>query len=173
MSNREDGATAAEQLLDSARRNNEDLFDSVCAQLGGDLDKLTALINESRDPLGNTALHLCCQYGSWEVLDKILDIPGDIELDPVNPQLDNNTPLHCAVSYSIEEPEHGTFIVSNLIQVGADPRVKNALNQKPIDLVHGDELDELVDILQGAELALERSHNTVQEVEDDDDEDEE
>lgn len=165
-----DGASLSEQLLDSARRNNDDLFDSVCEQLDNDHAKITNLINDSKDPLGNTALHLCCQYGSWDVLDKILDIDGDIEIDPVNTQMDNNTPLHLAVLYSLDEPEHGTFIVSNLIQVGADPRVKNSLNQKPIDLVHGDELDELVDILQGAELAHE-SNNLPQDVEDEDDED--
>ena len=65
-----------------------------------------------------------------------------------------DTPLHLAVRYSLEEPEHGTFIVSNLIEVGADPRIKNNHGQKPSDLIHGDELDDLFDLLQGAELAV-------------------
>ena len=149
----EDGASLGEQLLDASRRNNEDLFDTVISSIGsGDRDRLSRLINESHDPMGNTALHLCCQYGSWEVLDKLLDVDADIEIDNKNIR-DGDTPLHLAVRYALEEPEHGTFIVSNLIEVGADPRIKNNHGQKPIDLIHGDELDDLFDLLQGAELA--------------------
>ena len=150
----EEGASLGEQLLDASRRNNEDLFDTVIATIGNeDRNRLSKLINESHDPMGNTALHLCCQYGSWEVLDKLLDLDADIEIDNKN-KSNGDTPLHLAVRYSLEEPEHGTFIVSNLIEVGADPRIKNNHGQKPSDLIHGDELDDLFDLLQGAELAV-------------------
>ncbi|EDO15849.1 hypothetical protein Kpol_507p11 [Vanderwaltozyma polyspora DSM 70294] len=147
-----EGASLSEQLLDLSRRNNVDLLDTILETLENDPEKIAGLINTSKDPFGNTALHLCCKYGSWEVLDKILDQEGDIEIDPKN-TTDGDTPLHVTVRYSMEEPEHGTFIASNLIEVGSDPRIKNNSNQKPIDLIHGDELDDLIDLLQGAEIA--------------------
>ncbi|QLG74615.1 hypothetical protein HG535_0G04980 [Zygotorulaspora mrakii] len=146
-----EGASLAEQLLDASRRNNDDLLKTILENAGEDSQKVADLINSARDPFGNTALHLCCKYGSWEVLDDLLDQEG-IEVDPKN-NIDCDTPLHVTVRYAQEEPEHGTFIAKNLIEVGADPRVKNKKNQKPIDLIHGNELDELIDLLQGAELA--------------------
>ncbi|AJR75892.1 AQG_2a_G0018190.mRNA.1.CDS.1 [Saccharomyces cerevisiae] len=154
-----EGASLSEQLLDAARRNNLDLLETVFDSLDNDPEKIAKLINESKEPLGNTALHLCCKYGSWEVLDKILDQDGEIEIDPQN-DVDGDTPLHVTVRYSQEEPEHGTFIARNLIEVGADPRVRNYNNQKPVDLVHGDELDELIDLLQGAELAIDSTNGS-------------
>ncbi|CCE61673.1 hypothetical protein TPHA_0A05990 [Tetrapisispora phaffii CBS 4417] len=147
-----EGASLNEQLLDCARRNNEDLFNSILESLGNDTYNISELINTSRDPFGNTALHLACQYGSWEVLDKILDQEGDIEIDPQN-TTDGDTPLHVTVKYAHNEPEHGTFIAKNLIEVGADPRIRNNRNERPIDCIHGDELEELIDLLQGAEIS--------------------
>ncbi|CAI4454480.1 AIS_collapsed_G0018080.mRNA.1.CDS.1 [Saccharomyces cerevisiae] len=138
-----EGASLSEQLLDAARRNNLDFLETVFDSLDNDPEKIAKLINESKEPLGNTALHLCCKYGSWEVLDKILDQDGEIEIDPQN-DVDGDTPLHVTVRYSQEEPEHGTFIARNLIEV--------------VDLVHGDELDELIDLLQGAELAIDSTN---------------
>lgn len=173
----DEGASLGEQLLDACRRNNEDLFDTVISTIGSeDRNRLSKLINESHDPMGNTALHLCCQYGSWEVLDKLLDLDADIEIDNKNTR-DGDTPLHLAVRYSLDEPEHGTFIVLNLIEVGADPRIKNNHGQKPSDLIHGDELDNLFDLLQGAELAadnggMEGLQEQEVNVSDDDDDDE-
>lgn len=146
-----EGASFGEQLLDASRRNNVDLLKMVFEGLGDDQEKIAKLINESRDPLGDTALHLCCHYGSWEVLDEILD-QGGIEIDPQNTK-DLDTPLHVTVRYAHDEPEHGTFIARNLVEVGADPRIRNENGDKPVDLVHGDDLDELIDLLQGAELA--------------------
>ena len=146
-----EGASLGEQLLDASRRNNDDLTKTILENLGDDSSMIANLINSSKDPLGNTALHLCCKYGSWEVLDDLLDQEG-IEIDPQN-KIDGDTPLHVTVIYAHEEPEHGTFIARNLVEVGADPRLKNSHNQKPIDLIHGDELDELIDLLPGAELA--------------------
>lgn len=168
-----EGASYNEQLLDASRRNNIDLLDTIFNELGNDSSKIANLINSSRDPFGNTALHLCCKYGSWEVLDKILDLDGDIEIDPRN-NTDGDTPLHVAVKYAAEEPEHGTFLAKNLVEVGADARIKNKHNQKPIDMIHSDELDDLVDLLQGAELAVDHDVHGDEEAEliDDDDEDE-
>ncbi|CEP62982.1 ankyrin repeat-containing protein ANK1 LALA0_S06e08328g [Lachancea lanzarotensis] len=152
-----EGASLQEQLLDAARRNNVDLLETVFQELGSDEKKIADLINTSCDPMGNTGLHLCCQYGSWDVLDQILDQEGGIEIDPRN-TLDGDTPLHTAVRYTSVEPEHGTFIAQNLVQVGADPRILNKAGQKPLDLVHGPDLENLIDILQGAELAADNQH---------------
>ncbi|CCK70044.1 ankyrin repeat-containing protein ANK1 KNAG_0D02950 [Huiozyma naganishii CBS 8797] len=170
------GASLSEQLLDASRRNNDDLLEQVFKQLDNDPGKIAELINTARDPMGNTALHLCCKYGSWEVLDKILDQEGDIEIDPRN-ELDGDTPLHLAVRYAMDEPEHGTFIANNLVEVGADARIKNNNNQKPVDLIHGDELDDLFDLLQGAELARDHpgaiNEDEVELIDDDDNDDDE
>ncbi|SCU88006.1 LANO_0D00782g1_1 [Lachancea nothofagi CBS 11611] len=149
-----EGASLQEQLLDAARRNNIDLLETIFEELGSDETKIAELINSSCDPMGNSSIHLCCQYGSWEVLDRILDQEGGIEIDSRN-KIDGDTPLHAAVRYALTEPEHGIFIAQNLVEVGADPRLLNKAGQKPLDLVHGPELDSLIDLLQGAELAAE------------------
>ncbi|CCH63002.1 hypothetical protein TBLA_0I03490 [Henningerozyma blattae CBS 6284] len=147
------GASYSEQLLEAARRNNIDLLNNIVTGLNNDPTKIAHLLNESKDAFGNTALHLCAKHGSWDVLDKLLDQEGDIEVDPQN-ITDGDTPLHCAVRLAQDEPEEGTFIAKNLIAVGADPRIRNKQNQKPVDLIHGNSLTALVDTLQGAELAV-------------------
>ncbi|SCU95546.1 LADA_0G16182g1_1 [Lachancea dasiensis] len=147
-----EGASLQEQLLDASRRNNVDLLGTVFQALGSHEKQIAELINSASDPTGNSSIHLCCQYGSWDVLDQILDQEGGIEIDSRN-KIDGDTPLHVAVRYALTEPEHGTFIAQNLIEVGADPRVPNKAGQKPLDLVHGPDLDNLIDILQAAELA--------------------
>lgn len=169
-----EGASFGEQLLDASRRNNTDLLEHILEGLSNDSDKIAELINTAKDPLGNTALHLCCKYGSWEVLDSILDQEGGIEIDPRN--VDGDTPLHLTVRYCDDEPEHGLFIARNLIEVGADPRIKNEHNQLPLDLVHGDDKDELIDLLQGAALAADSNDlegDEDEEIIDDDDGEEE
>lgn len=170
-----EGASLSEQLLDASRRNNVDLLESILEASENDAAKIADLINTSNDPFGNTALHLCCKYGSWETLDKILDQEGDIEIDPKN--TDGNTPLHITVQYADSEPEHGTFIASNLIEVGSDPRIQNNENKKPLDLIHSNELDELIDLLQGAEIAADsgvgHGHEEEEEVVEDEDDEEE
>lgn len=169
-----EGASFGEQLLEASRRNNIDLLKTIWESLANDPEKIADLVNSSKDPFGNTALHLSCKSGSWEVLDELLD-QDNIEIDPQN-KVDGDTPLHVTVKYAEDEPEHGTFIARNLIEVGADPRLRNKHNQKPIDLIHGDELDDLIDLLQGAELAADMGGEQAEDVEeviesDSDDED--
>jgi hypothetical protein len=143
----EEGASYKEQILDAARRNNSDLFEEILKQAG---TGITHIINGSRDPLGNTPLHLAAKYGSYEVLDEILDQEG-VEVDPVN-RIDGDTPLHLAVRYAEEEPEHGAFIAETLIEAGADARIKNSNGLKPIQLVRSNA--SLTELLLGAELAF-------------------
>ncbi|AET38309.1 ankyrin repeat-containing protein ANK1 Ecym_2595 [Eremothecium cymbalariae DBVPG len=153
-----EGATYGEQLLDASRRNNVDLLEFILEQ---DSNIVAKLINDTKDPFGNTCLHMCCKYGSWDVLDTILDVDCPIEIDPQN--VEGDTPLHTVVKYSEEEPEHGTFIASNLIQVGADPRIKNNSGRKPIELIHNDKFTDLIDLLQSAELAADNKGTAINE----------
>ncbi|KAK9379094.1 ankyrin repeat-containing domain protein [Kockiozyma suomiensis] len=150
--NDEDGAKPSEILIEAARRNNVDLLQEVLG-IGADgtaSSKATDLINTSVDALGNTALHVAALNGSYECLDVMLDVEG-VEVDPLN-RMQGNTPLHCAVIYSEEEPEHAISIVDMLIDAGSDPRIRNKQKDKPIDLVPGTN-PELRKALQGAEMA--------------------
>ncbi|ANZ77524.1 BA75_05093T0 [Komagataella pastoris] len=141
-----EGASPSEQLIDAARRNNVDLLESI---ISDNKDGITQLINTSQDVMGNKPLHLAATYGAFEVLDILLDQEG-VELDSKN-RLDENTPLHLAVKYSEEEPEHGTFIVEELIAAGADVTATNKNGDKPVDLVVNN--PELTQILLNAEYA--------------------
>ncbi|KAH3668041.1 hypothetical protein OGAPHI_001795 [Ogataea philodendri] len=141
------GASPQEQIIEAARRNNVELLASVAESQS---DKLAEVVNGAKDATGNTALHLCCKYGCYEVLDKLLDIDG-VEVDPVHP-LTGDTPLHYAVNYSFEEPEYAKFLVETLLDVGADPTIRNKDGLKPAQLL-GDSNEELKLVLEGAEYA--------------------
>lgn len=143
----EEGASYTEQLLDAARRNNTDLLTEIIKESGGQIPQI---INGSRDATGNTALHLAAKYGSYEVLEEMLDQEG-VEVDPVN-RLDGDTPLHLAVRYAETEPEHGAFIAETLIEAGADARIKNNSGLRPLQLVRDN--DSLAELLQSAEMAF-------------------
>ncbi|CDO91695.1 unnamed protein product [Kluyveromyces dobzhanskii CBS 2104] len=156
-----EGASLKEQLLDASRRNNADLLNNVLETLGSEKQATLDLINNSTDPLGNTCIHLCCKHGSWDVLDVLLDIEG-VDVNQQN-SIDGDTPLHLCVNYSHDEPEYGTFIAENLIEIGADPRIRNKRGQTPLQLVHGDELESLINLLQGAEIAADNKGNLINE----------
>lgn len=74
--------------------------------------------------MGNYCLHIAASYGSYEVLDTLLDQEG-LEVDPVD-RLERDTPLHKAVRFvnGLEkgEWEAGASIVELLLDAGADPR---------------------------------------------------
>lgn len=114
----EEGASFKEQILDASRRNNTELLAEILANASP--ENIPDIINHSKDALGNTPLHLAAKYGSFEVMDTILDQEGT-EVDPVN-VIDGDTPLHLAVRYSETEPEHGHFIAETLVEAGADAR---------------------------------------------------
>jgi len=146
-----EGASYSEQLLECARRNNTELLLSIKVELNNDQEKLSSLINSTRELItNNTSLHLACQLGNWEFIDIVLDIEG-VEIDPKNREGD--TPLHLAVKYTIEEPEHGYFIIDNLLDAGSDPRIIDKHNLKPIDYVNKDN-QKLRELLESAEYAL-------------------
>lgn len=146
-----EGASYSEQLLECARRNNTELLLTIKVELNNDQEKLSNLINSTRELItNNTSLHLACQFGNWEFIDIVLDIEG-VEIDPKNREGD--TPLHLAVKYTINEPEHGYFIIDNLLDAGSDPRISDKHNLKPIDYVNKDN-EKLRELLESAEYAL-------------------
>lgn len=145
-----EGASAQEQIIEAARRNNVELLHEVLGQQDG-VEAIAKLINDSRDPLGNTPLHLAAGNGSFEVLDVMLD-QELVEVDPLN-RLQLETPLHAAVRYSYDEPAHGEFIADTLIEAGADPRIRNKNKQKPVDLAQPSNTV-LIETLKSAEFAL-------------------
>ncbi|KAH8920783.1 hypothetical protein BT69DRAFT_1283696, partial [Atractiella rhizophila] len=66
------------------------------------------------------------------VLELLLDHDGT-DVDPQN-KLDKQTPLHLAVQ-KIDHAQARYGIVEMLLQAGADPRIKDKFNRKPIDLL--------------------------------------
>ncbi|KAI3404792.1 hypothetical protein KGF56_002422 [Candida oxycetoniae] len=145
------GATYQEQIQESARRNNTELLLQIKSELNNDQVKLAHLINDTREIItNNTPLHLACNLGNWEFIDIVLDIEG-VEIDPQNRELE--TPLHVAVKYAIDEPEHGYFIIDNMLDAGADPRIKDKHGLRPRDYVNkGNE--KLLELLESAEYAI-------------------
>ena len=79
-------------------------------------------INSSRDPLGNTALHVASMRGSLDCLDVLLDQEG-VEVDPRN-RMEGDTPLHSAAKLSLEPgaEDEAKEIIELLLEAGADPR---------------------------------------------------
>ncbi|CAN6675044.1 hypothetical protein TRVA0_081S00232 [Trichomonascus vanleenenianus] len=159
----DEGASPQEQVLEAVRRNNVDLLKEVLAKVN-DVTKTAELINGARDPVGNSPLHLGGMNGSDDAVDLILDQEG-VEVDPVN-RIDGDTPLHLAVKYSKDEPEHGLYMVEMFIEAGSDPRIRNKNGVKPIELADKQN-SELIHLLQSAEFAL---NVDVQEDEDEDEE---
>jgi ankyrin repeat protein len=146
-----EGASYSEQILESARRNNTELLLQIKVDLNNDEFQLAQLINSTIEVItNNTPLHIACIFGNWEWIDIVLDIEG-IEIDPRNKQ--NSTPLHLAVDYCNQEPEHGTFIVDNLLDAGANPSLKDNESRKPIDLIYIENV-KLTQLLQSAEYAI-------------------
>lgn len=145
-----EGASYSEQILESARRNNTELLLQIKLDLNNDEVKLSQLLNQTKEIITkNSPLHVACQFGNWEWIDIVLDIEG-VEIDPKNNE--NATPLHLAVTYANDEPEHGTFVIDNLLDAGANPSLRNSQSFKPIDLIYK-ENEKLQQLLQSAEYA--------------------
>ncbi len=79
--------------------------------------------------MGEYCLHIAASYGSYEVLDTLLDQEG-LEVDPLD-RMERDTPLHKAVRFvnglAKEEWEVGGSLVELLLDAGADPRLVDAL----------------------------------------------
>ena len=122
----DEGASPREQLIEACRRNNTDLLSAVLSTkpLHNNPTAIATFLNTTTDALGQSALHVAAQYGSYEVLDMILDQEG-VEIDGQEVR-DGDTCLHRAVRYCSglvkEEWEDGKAVVEILVDAGCDPR---------------------------------------------------
>ncbi|EPS39602.1 hypothetical protein H072_6617 [Dactylellina haptotyla CBS 200.50] len=128
----DEGASPQEQLFEACRRDNVDLLNEILESITGTTD-LPTFLNESRNALGEMALHVAVKCGSYEILDALLDQEG-LEVDPIS-RMDEETPLHFAARYTGTDAEVGSHMVELLVEAGADPRLKSRGKQKPVDLV--------------------------------------
>jgi len=110
-----------ELLFASCRQHNVDLLREALSHLKSS-EAVGEFINTSRDPLGNTALHIASIRGSLDCLDLLLDQEG-VEVDPVN-RMEGDTPLHSAARLSTEQgaEEEAKEVIEMLLEAGADPR---------------------------------------------------
>lgn len=122
----DEGATPKELLLEACRRNNTTLLTEVLSTppLSSNPSTIAKFLNTTTDALGASALHVAAQYGSYEVLDTILDQEG-VEIDGQE-RREGDTCLHRAVRFANElrqeEWERGRAVVDILVDAGCDPR---------------------------------------------------
>ena len=124
MSN-DEGASPKEQLIEACRRNNTSLLQEVFSSppLASNAASIAQFLNSTTDALGSSALHVAAQYGSYEILDLILDQEG-VEIDGQE-RREGDTCLHKAARFSSgskEDWEQGKAVVEILIDAGCDPR---------------------------------------------------
>ena len=117
-----DGATPRELLIESCRRNNTSLLSELISKQPA--SSIAKFLNTTTDALGASALHIAAQYGSYEVLDMILDQEG-VEIDGKEKR-DGDTCLHRAVRYCSDQGpsgwQSGKAVVDILVDAGCDPR---------------------------------------------------
>ncbi|KAL8783312.1 MAG: hypothetical protein Q9195_009433 [Heterodermia aff. obscurata] len=149
----DEGASPRELLLEASRRNNTSLLSEVLHSQSS--TQISKLLNESTDGVGNYCLHIAASYGSYDILDQLLDQEG-LEVDPID-RLEGDTPLHKAVRFintlSKQDWEAGSSIVDLLLDAGADPRLRNKAKLKPMELVDPRNTD-LRSSLQKAEFTM-------------------
>ncbi|PVU95746.1 hypothetical protein BB561_001634 [Smittium simulii] len=120
-----DGATKEEQLLAACKLEQLELLKTV-------LNSKTGVNINATDGVGNTALHYACQSSSLSCIELLLSVKN-IKVNLAN-RMELETPLHKAL-HDLSEPDLTRHIVGLLVEHGADPRLKNRIGQRPIDLV--------------------------------------
>ncbi|ORY26072.1 ankyrin repeat-containing domain protein [Naematelia encephala] len=119
------GASPNEVLLAAAKSDNEGMLESA-------IEKVEDI--NFADGLGNTALHYAIIHGSTSVLEHIL-CHETCDVDLRN-RLQGDTPLHIAVRQRWEDaPGLRLFLVQSLLEAGADTKIRNKYNERPIDLL--------------------------------------
>ncbi|KAI9775238.1 MAG: hypothetical protein M1839_001356 [Geoglossum umbratile] len=177
-----DGASPREQVLEACRRNNTELLQGVIDGLVNKTsdkaskkrsheEQVADLLNNSVDGIGNHCLHLVATYGSYEVMDLLLDQEG-LEVDPLD-RMEKDTPLHKAIRFVNELPkaqwDNGKLFVELLLDAGADPRVRNKAKLKPAELVDPRNLELRKTLQKGEYLMTVGANELVNNEEDDDD----
>ena len=129
----DDGASPRELLLEACRRNNTSLLQDVLSSFkprnssstntNAAANAIAKFLNTTTDALGASALHVAAQYGSYEVLDVLLDQEG-VEID-LQEGREGDTCLHKAVRFANSRgsgEEDGVRVVEILLDAGCDPR---------------------------------------------------
>ncbi|KAH7082213.1 hypothetical protein FB567DRAFT_447678, partial [Paraphoma chrysanthemicola] len=169
------GASPRELVFEACRRNNTTLLEETIANVsasasksgGKPADLVAQILNSAKDGVGNGVLHVAATYGSYEVLDILLDQEG-IEIEEID-RLEQDTPLHKAVRYvnSLDKADwaHGHPVVEILLDAGCDPRIRNKAKLKPIELADPRNT-ELRSILQKGEFSMQAGGDVVEEDDD-------
>jgi ankyrin repeat protein len=122
----DEGASPKEQLIEACRRNNTTLLSEIFTSppLNSSPDAIAQFLNTTTDALGSGALHIAAKYGSYEILDIILD-QEMVEIDGAEKR-EGDTCLHVAVRYcnglDKGDWEGGRAVVDILVDAGCDPR---------------------------------------------------
>ncbi|KGO76809.1 hypothetical protein PITC_089270 [Penicillium italicum] len=148
----DEGASPRELVVEACRRDQPHLIEQVVNEMEGKTNEQVAqFFNEVTDSMGNHALHICAQYGSYDTMDALFDIQF-FECDPLT-RLDKDTPLHTAVRYANEkDAELGEAMIKMMCEAGCDPRVRNKHGQKPAELVFNN--NEIKKTLQQTEYIM-------------------
>ncbi|KAJ5385231.1 hypothetical protein N7517_003142 [Penicillium concentricum] len=148
----DEGASPRELVVEACRRDQPHLIEQVLNDMEEKSNEQVAqFFNEVTDSMGNHALHICAQYGSYDTMDALFDIQF-FECDPLT-RLDKDTPLHIAVRYANEkDAELGEAMIKMMCEAGCDPRVRNKHGQKPAELVFNN--NEIKKTLQQTEYIM-------------------
>lgn len=170
------GAKPDERALGACRTNNLEQLDEAISDLAKEATQLgkkptqyvAEVLNTIRDGTGFGCLHLAVIHGNYEIIDHLLDQEG-LEIDEPD-RTNQDTPLHKAVAYinALEKYDwesQGNPFAEILLDAGCDPRIRNAQNRKPAELVHGDN-KELIMMFQKAEFQMQAGGDVVQEDDD-------
>ncbi|KAJ5774526.1 hypothetical protein N7457_009422 [Penicillium paradoxum] len=155
----DEGASPRELIVEACRRDQPHLIEQVLNDMEEKSNEQVAeFFNGVTDSMGNYALHICAQYGSYDTADALFDIQF-FECDPLT-RLDKDTPLHIAVRYANEKDAAlGEAMIKMMCEAGCDPRVRNKHGQKPAELVFNN--SEIKKTLQQSEYIMaEGIHNT-------------
>ncbi|MCJ1387708.1 hypothetical protein MMC18_000551 [Xylographa bjoerkii] len=162
-----EGASPREIIIEACRRDNVTLLNDLFASHAGP-GQTADLINNAKDGVGNYCLHIAASYGSYDVLEELLD-QEDVEVDPID-RMEGDSPLHKAIRYvnslDTEEWRSAAPLVELLVEAGADIRLRNKAKLRPIELVDPRNA-ELRAILQRAEYAEMAGNDVVDEDEED------
>ncbi|KAJ5184694.1 hypothetical protein N7491_007437 [Penicillium cf. griseofulvum] len=148
----DEGASPRELVVEACRRDQPHLIEQVLNEMDEETNEQVAqFFNEVTDSMGNHALHICAQYGSYDTMDALFDIQF-FECDPLT-RLDKDTPLHIAVRYANDkDAKLGEAMIKMMCEAGCDPRVRNKHGQKPADLVFNN--NEIKKTLQQSEYIM-------------------
>ncbi|OQE45963.1 hypothetical protein PENCOP_c001G01747 [Penicillium coprophilum] len=148
----DEGASPRELVVEACRRDQPHLIEQVLNEMEEKSNEQVAqFFNEVTDSMGNHALHICAQYGSYDTMDALFDIQY-FECDPLT-RLDKDTPLHIAVRYANDkDAELGEAMIKMMCEAGCDPRVRNKHGQKPAELVFNN--NEIKKTLQQTEYIM-------------------